>query len=65
MAKELNNILVDRCLTGAEVKTKIGNLTTEYKRKKNDQGRTGASPSPWPYYDLIDKLLGKIIFKIF
>jgi hypothetical protein len=65
MANQLNEMLKDRCLTGSEVKSKIGNLTTEYRRKKKDQGRTGASPSPWPYYELIDKLLGEITFLTF
>jgi hypothetical protein len=62
MANKLNEMLINRCLTGGDVKCKIGNLVTEYRRKKKDQGRTGASPSPWPYYDLIDKLLGEINF---
>jgi hypothetical protein len=62
MAIELNNMLKTRRLTGAEVKMKIGNLTTEYKKKKKEQGRTGASPCTWPYFDSIDKLLGKINF---
>ncbi len=62
MAIELDNMLKTRSLTGAEVKMKIGNLTTEYRKKKKEQGRTGASPCTWPYFDSIDKLLGKIIF---
>lgn len=61
MAKQLNEILPGRSLQGGDVKSKIGNLITEYRRKKKQQGKTGASPSAWPYYDLVDKLLGKSI----
>lgn len=60
MAEQLNEILSPRYLTGAEVKSKVGNLMTEYRRKKKAQGKTGASPCTWPYYDVIDKLLGKL-----
>jgi hypothetical protein len=59
MADEFNKSFNDFSLTGADVKSKIGNLVTEYRRKKKEQGKTGASPSPWPYYDPIDKLLGE------
>ena len=59
MAKEVNELLPDRSLTGSEVKAKIGNLTTEFNRKKTEQGKTGASPWPWPFYDLLDKLIGE------
>ena len=58
MAKDLNGILPVRSLTGPDIKSKIGNLATEFRRKKKGQGRTGASPSPWPYYEAIDRLLG-------
>ena len=63
MAIELNNMLTNRSLTGGDVKMKIGNLTTEFRKQKKQQGCTGASPCAWPYFDSIDKLLGKIIFK--
>lgn len=46
-------------MTGSEVRAKIGNLSTEFKKRKKEQGRTGATPSTWRYYDLIDKLIGK------
>ncbi|CAF4119090.1 unnamed protein product, partial [Rotaria sordida] len=59
MANQLNQILKDRSLTAADVKSKIGNMVTEYRRKKKELGTTGSSPSSWPYYDLIDKLLGE------
>ncbi|CAF0977948.1 unnamed protein product [Rotaria sordida] len=59
MAKQLNEMSMNRCFTGHDVKKKIGNLVSEYRRKKKEQGKTGASPSPWPYYDLLDKLLGE------
>ena len=62
MADELNKILEHRYLTGPDVKAKIGNLVTGYRRKKKELGRTGASPPKWPYYDLVDKILGKINF---
>ncbi|CAF1487329.1 unnamed protein product [Rotaria sordida] len=59
MANQLNQMLKDRSLTAADVKSKIGNMVTEYRRKKKELGTTGSSPSSWPYYDLIDKLLGE------
>ncbi|CAF3823067.1 unnamed protein product [Rotaria sp. Silwood1] len=59
MAKQLKEMSLNRCLTGHDVKKKIGNLVGEYRRKKKEQGKTGASPSPWPYYDVLDKLLGE------
>ncbi|CAF0950142.1 unnamed protein product [Rotaria sordida] len=48
MADELNKILQRRSLTGSEVKAKIGNLVTEYRKKKKELGRTGGSPPTWP-----------------
>jgi hypothetical protein len=65
MADELNKILPCRSLTGPEVKAKIGNLVTEYRRKKKELGRTGGSPPTWPYYELVDKIVGKINFLCF
>ncbi|CAF4749204.1 unnamed protein product [Rotaria socialis] len=59
MAKELNSILKDRQLSGADVKCKISNLTIEYRKKKKEQGKTGGSPSSWSYFDAIDKILGE------
>lgn len=59
MAEELNTLLPDKCLSGADIKSKIGNLVTEYRRKRKQQGKTGGSPSTWKYYDMVDKLLGK------
>lgn len=59
MAKDLNGMLPGRSLNGADIKSKVGNLVTEYRRKKKGQGKTGASPSSWPYYESIDRLLGK------
>ncbi|CAF4081217.1 unnamed protein product [Rotaria sp. Silwood1] len=60
MAQELNSILRDRNLSGVYVKYKISNLTLEYRRKKKEQGKTGASPSTWPYFEEMEKLLGKL-----
>ena len=61
MAEELNTLLPDKCLIGSDVKAKIGNLVTEYRRKRKQQGKTGASPCTWKYYDMVDKLLGKSV----
>ncbi|CAF5054190.1 unnamed protein product [Rotaria sp. Silwood1] len=60
MAQELNSILRDRNQSGVYVKYKISNLTLEYRRKKKEQGKTGASPSTWPYFEEMEKLLGKL-----
>jgi hypothetical protein len=59
MAEELNTLLPDKCLSGSDIKSKIGNLVTEYRRKRKQQGKTGASPCTWRYCDMVDKLLGK------
>lgn len=59
MAEKLNEMFLDRIINGTEVKAKIGNLVAEYRKKKKEQGKTGASPCPWKYYDLIDKIIGK------
>lgn len=59
MANQLNVLLKGRLLTAVDVKSKIGNLVTEYRRRKKELGTTGSSPSSWPYFDRIDKLLGK------
>ena len=60
MADELNKTFTGHSRTGSEVKAKIGNLITEYRRKKKKLGRTGGSPPTWPYYELVDKILGKV-----
>ena len=62
MAQQLNKLLPNRHLDGADVKAKIGNLTTEYRKRKKEQGKTGASPSTWPYYDAINRLIGTLSF---
>ncbi|CAM4939389.1 unnamed protein product [Rotaria socialis] len=59
MANQLNDTFKDRNVSAADVKAKIGNLTTEYRRKAKEQGEKGASPCTWRYFDLLDKLLGK------
>lgn len=59
MAQQLNELLSPRIMTGGDVKAKISNLVAEYRRKKKEQGKTGASPSCWKHFDQIDKLLGK------
>ena len=59
MAQELNSLLRDRHLSGVDIKNKITNLTLEYRRKKEQQGKTGASPSMWPFFDEMEKLIGK------
>lgn len=58
MAKQLNELLTPRVMTGADVKAKITNLVAEYRKKKKEQGKTGGSPSLWRHFDQIDKLLG-------
>jgi hypothetical protein len=69
MAQQLNDMFSNRCLNGQEVKAKISNLVTEYRKRKKEQGRTGASPCSWRYFDPIDKLLGEfhsfiVLFKL-
>ncbi|CAF2937791.1 unnamed protein product [Rotaria sp. Silwood2] len=59
MANQLNEIFTNRNVSAADVKSKIGNLITEYRRRKKEQGTTGASPCSWRYFDLLDKLLGE------
>jgi len=59
MAEKLKEVLPNRLLSGADVRAKIGNLVTEYRRKRKEQGKTGASPCAWPYFDLMDKMLGE------
>lgn len=58
MAQELNELLAPRTVNSYDVKTKIFNLAAEYRRKKKEQGKTGSSPSTWPYFACLDKLLG-------
>jgi hypothetical protein len=60
MAIDLTNLLENRFLIGVEVKNKITNLTKKYRNVKKEQGRTGASPPTWPFYNSIDKFMGKI-----
>jgi len=59
IAEQFNQLPSGRIMSGQEVKSKITNLVAEYRKKKKEQGRTGGSPSSWPYFDQIDKLLGK------
>ncbi|CAF2776422.1 unnamed protein product [Rotaria sp. Silwood2] len=59
MAKQLNEFLSPRVMTGADVKAKITNLVAEYRKKRKESGKTGSSPSSWRYFEQIDKLLGK------
>lgn len=63
MAKQLNEMLTNQCITGHGVKNKINNLISEYRRKKTEQEKTGKNSRPWPYYDSINKLLG--MYKIY
>ena len=62
MAQQLSTLLSPRVITAAEVKSKVFNLVAEYRKKKKEQGRTGGSPCTWPYFDRIDKLLGKVYY---
>jgi hypothetical protein len=59
MAQQLNQILSPRTMTATDVKSKIGNLVAEYRKKKKENGKTGASPPSWRYFEQIDKLLGE------
>ncbi|CAF1453115.1 unnamed protein product [Rotaria sordida] len=59
MAKQLNEFLSPRVMTGADVKAKITNLVAEYRKKRKESGKTGSSPSSWRYFEQIDKLLGE------
>ncbi|CAF1599976.1 unnamed protein product [Rotaria sp. Silwood1] len=59
MTDDLNELLQGRSLTSTEVKSKIGNLVAEYRRRRKELGRTGGSPSTWPFYEMIDKILGE------
>ena len=59
MAMELNQSLSPRHFTGLSVKRKIGNLVGDYTRRKKGQLKTGASPCVWPYFDVLDKLIGR------
>ncbi|CAF1618439.1 unnamed protein product [Adineta ricciae] len=58
MAQQLNEFLSPRVMTGTDVKAKIANLVSEYRKKRKESGKTGSSPSSWPYFEQIDKLLG-------
>lgn len=58
MPNQRNQALIDRRITAGDVKSKIGNLITENRRREKEQGKTGASPYSWKYYDTIDKLIG-------
>ncbi|CAF3332314.1 unnamed protein product [Rotaria sp. Silwood2] len=59
MTDDLNELLQGRSLTSTEVKSKIGNLVAEYRRRRKELGRTGGSSSTWPFYEMIDKILGE------
>lgn len=59
MALQLNQMLLGRILDGADIKSKIGHLVSEYRKKKRIHGRTGSSPPTWKYFDLIDEIIGK------
>ncbi|CAF3811144.1 unnamed protein product [Rotaria sp. Silwood1] len=59
MAKQMNEFLSPRVMTGADVKAKITNLVAEYRKKRKESGKTGSSPSSWRYFEQIDKLLGE------
>jgi hypothetical protein len=61
MAQELSGLLPTRSITGFDVNMKIKNLASEYRKRKREQGKTGASPCPWKYYDPVDKIIGKFI----
>ncbi|XP_058455464.1 uncharacterized protein LOC131432904 [Malaya genurostris] len=45
-----------------EIKNRIHNLTARYRKEKASIGPSGGSPSSWPYYDKVHKILGS--FKI-
>ena len=50
MALALNQLLSSRVFTGRDVRIKSGNLVTGYRRKKTEQGRTGARGKSIQWY---------------
>jgi hypothetical protein len=60
MAEEIKKELPSaRSITGNDVKTKITNLLSEYRRKKREQGKSGGSPCSWRFFDQIDNIIGQ------
>ena len=57
MAAQLNRMLPARSLKARDVAIKVGNLVTQYRRKKEEQEEK--NPRIWRYHDLIDELLGE------
>lgn len=63
MAQQIKELTAsDRLMTSSEVKTKIFNLVAEYRKRKNDQGKSGGSPSSWRFFDRIDEIIGESLF---
>ncbi|CAF1470836.1 unnamed protein product [Rotaria magnacalcarata] len=59
MAQELNQLLAPRIMNGSDIKSKIFNLVSEYRKRKKEQGKTGGSPSTWRHFNQVDKLIGE------
>ncbi|XP_058833065.1 uncharacterized protein LOC131690969 [Topomyia yanbarensis] len=45
-------------VTTDEIKNRIHNLTARYRKEKTSIGPSGGSPSQWPHYDKIHRILG-------
>ncbi|CAF3340251.1 unnamed protein product [Rotaria sp. Silwood2] len=59
MAQQLNSLFAPRVISGNEVKVKIFNIVSEYRKRKKEQGKSGGSPTTWRYYNQVDKFLGE------
>lgn len=62
MVRQLNELLAPRVVSVIDVKRKIVNLNALFRNKQKEQGKTGSSPSSWPYFDVLDKLIGNQLF---
>ena len=49
-------------MTAAEVKAKLFNLVSEYRKEKKAQGSTGGGPCSWRFFDQIDQVIGRALF---
>ncbi|TMW45983.1 hypothetical protein DOY81_008939 [Sarcophaga bullata] len=56
MAAELANNAIE--ISPEEVKAKITNLTTKFRKCNSCIGPSGGSPSNWPLYDRINRIIG-------
>jgi len=46
----------------AEIKSRMHNLKTKYRKEKKDIGTTGGSPSEWELFDDMKDILGSSKF---